>query len=329
MNISHHDADYHNKNTLFAIVMVCIGYMFMSQSQILAKVLGHKYHFAEVVFMSQVAFFAFIFLYGLKTEGMGCFKTKKPGLMLLRGIIGKVSVFINFLALPHINLASFYTIIFTTPLWITIFATVFLKDRVGAQRLSATMMGLAVVIYIFRPWRADLNPWSLLIFISAIASAIEMVIIRYIGAKESRSFMIGIGALVGMVVSAPFMMNHYIQPSLFDLCLMFSSGIFMALDLLFIAYAYQNVSTAAIIAPYQYTQIAWGALFGYFIFKEIPHKETVLGATLIIVIGIYLIYNERKFKYKRGKVVAKTYVRKHHKSIEKEIPLEKNLPISS
>jgi len=306
MKLSHHDADYCSKTALLPILMACAGYMCFAQSQIIAKLLGNGYHFSQIILMSQISFFIFTLIYGLKVEVKKCLKTTKPWLMLMRGIVGKVVVFINFFTLPHVELTSFYTIIFTTPLWITLLSAYFLKDKIGYKRLFATFMGIAVIIFIFKPWYNNFNLWLFPVFASALASAVEMVTIRYIGSKESRFFMIGSGAVIGIIASAPFLIGNYIEPSFNDLMLMFLSGILMAVGLLFVAYAYQNISTAAIIAPYQYTQIVWGTVFGYVIFKEIPHFETIVGAMAIIAIGIYLMYSEKGFSYRKGKLV------KHH-----------------
>lgn len=306
MMLSHHDADYYNKSAIVPIITACAGYMCFAQSQVIAKILGHHYHFAQIVFISQISLFIFSAIYGFIVEGKDCLHTSKPWLMLFRGFIGKVEVFVNFYTLPHVKLTSFYTIIFTAPLWITVLSALFLKDKVGVKRLSATCMGILVVFFIFRPWRDDFNIWVVPIFASALISAVEMITIRYIGSKESRAFMIASGALIGLVMAFPLMIGNYIEPNLNDLMLMLLSGVLMAAGLFFVSHAYQNTFTAATIAPYQYTQIVWGALFGYLIFREVPHIETVIGASLIIIIGIYMMYSERGYSYKKGRLI------KHH-----------------
>ena len=55
--------------------------------------------------------------------------------------------------------------------------------------------------------------------------------------------------------------------------------------------AYKNAE-AAIIAPMQYSQIIWAAIFGYWIFNETIDAQTLLGISIIILSGIYIVFRE-------------------------------------
>jgi drug/metabolite transporter (DMT)-like permease len=52
----------------------------------------------------------------------------------------------------------------------------------------------------------------------------------------------------------------------------------------------------ALVAPFQYTQIVWGALTGYLLWRQVPDLNLVLGATVVASSGLYVIYREMKFK---------------------------------
>ena len=52
------------------------------------------------------------------------------------------------------------------------------------------------------------------------------------------------------------------------------------------------IGESSAVAPIQYSQVLWGSLIGYFIFKEIPEISTIIGAIIIVLSGIYLIYRE-------------------------------------
>jgi len=66
---------------------------------------------------------------------------------------------------------------------------------------------------------------------------------------------------------------------------------------------------AAIVAPMQYSQIIWAALFGYFIFDEAPQSATLLGAAIIIASGLYIVLRESKSEASENTPVLRTRTR--------------------
>jgi S-adenosylmethionine uptake transporter len=58
--------------------------------------------------------------------------------------------------------------------------------------------------------------------------------------------------------------------------------------------AFQWATSSSVVAPFHYTQIIWGTALGYLIFGDVPTKEVMTGAVLLIVSGLYIIWGERK-----------------------------------
>ena len=59
------------------------------------------------------------------------------------------------------------------------------------------------------------------------------------------------------------------------------------------AFDYTEAST---VAPFQYTQLIWLAIFGYLVFGNFPDNFTILGAAIIVASGLYILYRERQVK---------------------------------
>ena len=51
---------------------------------------------------------------------------------------------------------------------------------------------------------------------------------------------------------------------------------------------------AGLLAPFQYLEVVTASLLGYLIFQDIPKNTTILGVSIIIASGLYLIHRERK-----------------------------------
>ena len=60
-----------------------------------------------------------------------------------------------------------------------------------------------------------------------------------------------------------------------------------------IVFALQKAD-AGLLAPFQYMEILGATLLGYLIFGDIPKETTIIGASIIIGSGLYLIHRERR-----------------------------------
>jgi drug/metabolite transporter (DMT)-like permease len=69
--------------------------------------------------------------------------------------------------------------------------------------------------------------------------------------------------------------------------------------------AYKN-GDAAIVAPMQYSQIIWASIFGFFIFGETVDRPTVIGAGIIILSGLYIVFREARLGSKSQTPVLRT-----------------------
>ena len=54
-----------------------------------------------------------------------------------------------------------------------------------------------------------------------------------------------------------------------------------------------RLAPASVVVPYQYTMIIWAALFGYFVFGEVPSWHVVAGAAIIVAAGLYIFFREQ------------------------------------
>ena len=52
----------------------------------------------------------------------------------------------------------------------------------------------------------------------------------------------------------------------------------------------------SLVAPFQYTQIIWGAVAGYAIWSHMPEVRLVTGAIIVAACGLFVIYREMRGK---------------------------------
>jgi drug/metabolite transporter (DMT)-like permease len=47
------------------------------------------------------------------------------------------------------------------------------------------------------------------------------------------------------------------------------------------------------VAPFRYTALVWALALGYLVFGEVPGVAMIVGASLIVLSGLYALYRER------------------------------------
>lgn len=279
------------------ILATCFSYACYNVGDAAMKALAARFHFVQVIFTVSVVLFVVLATYALLHEGRRGFRTKVPWLVLLRSLLSQGVVACNVLALPHVRLSTFYTIVFTSPFMVALLSAWFLKEKLERRRLAVICAGFAVVLFVFRPGGGVANIWQLVVFAAAVFYSLQLVLIRHIMRStpgESRAFMFLVGSVIAMLWTAPFLPAHFVMPTLFEWGLFITTGLFAVGGFLSMIYALEAAESAALIAPYHYTQLIWGTLLGWFIFDEPPEARILSGAAVIMALGLYMLWSENR-----------------------------------
>lgn len=281
---------------------------FFSLNDVFIKFLSDAYPLHEVVLARSVIGMAVFFIFILPfTGGLKTLRTSRLEMHLLRG--GCV-VFANscfFMGLASMPLADAVAIFFVSPLLITIFSVVFLRETVGLRRWSATLIGLIGVLIILRPGTSAFQTVSILPIMAAVGYALLHILTRRIGGTESAATMtfyiqltfiivslsVGIGFGDGRFddgsnASLTFLLRAWQTPELSHVWILVLLGVVSTGGGFLISYAYRR-SEAAFVAPFEYVAIMMAIVWGYLIFDEFPDAASWLGMILIIASGLYMV----------------------------------------
>jgi len=77
------------------------------------------------------------------------------------------------------------------------------------------------------------------------------------------------------------------------------SGTLAGISSICLMTAYQR-SPVALVAPFQYTQIFWGALAGWLLWAEMPGRRLMAGAAIVAMSGLFVIYREMRILENRN-----------------------------
>lgn len=197
-------------------------------------------------------------------------------------------------AVALIPLADLYGITFSAPFISVFLAYTLLKEEVGLHRWLAVLAGFLGVFILAGPQFNTLNIGLLYAIAAAISIALGTIVIRKIGKNEYLPLFILYPYLGILTVNAPMALPNFELPPLPALYWFIANTVFVLGAQLCTTFGISNAKSIASIAPFVYLQVVWGTIFGFWIFGDIPTTPTIIGLTLIIGAGIYMIYRERQ-----------------------------------
>lgn len=212
---------------------------------------------------------------------------------LLRAALGIAMLSLFAFGLKDLSLASAYTILFIGPILITALSVVMLKERVSPQRWMAVAIGMAGVLVVLRPDGSGvLTIGSIAILATAVCYAVSAISARMLARTdriEHMMFWLMILMAIGATsLAAPGWVA--IDPAhALLLCGLAISGFFgqMALNEAFAR------GEAAVVAPLQYSALAWAVAIDWILWQTLPDGTTLIGAAIIIGSGVYILYQEK------------------------------------
>lgn len=253
-----------------------------------AKFLGAGYHPLQIVAAAGAMCMPLLLLYVLLDPQPGSLRPRHPGLMALR-CLGTVANFVlGVWAFTLLPLAEAYVIFFCMPLVITLLAVPFLGERIDLLRGLAVLVGLAGVVIALDPARTALGWGHAAALGGALVGAMNYVIMRKTGAVERTAVLLVWPMLVLFLVTAATMPFVWVPMPIADLGVSAFMAVVLIAGILLIIAAYRR-APAIVVAPMQYSQIGWAALFGALFFDETIGLRMVLGMALIAAAGIVVV----------------------------------------
>lgn len=258
-----------------------------------AKELLQTYSLSEFIFVrSLFALLIFALLTPRFLGGFESFRTRRWKWHVLRSILAMGAMFGFFYGLAHMPLVNALTLGFTAPLIMTALAAILLGDHVGWRRWLGVSAGFVGVLIILRPGTQPIDTATVAVLIAAFCYACQHITARHLGQTESL-LSLSTYVVVGPLILSTILLTdgNWITPDTKGWILMFGAGACSAGAWFGLINGYRR-APPAILAPLEYTALIGGAIAGYLIWNEVPDRYVVIGATIIIASGIFVVYRE-------------------------------------
>ena len=219
-------------------------------------------------------------------HGAALWRTRAPGLQLLRGALLVLTTLLAYLSLRHVPVGEFTAIVMVTPLTVTVLSVLIFKERVAPLQWLFVVGGFVGTLVIVRPGGANFG-WTMLLPVGVMVcnSTFQLLtarLARVDNAATTHFFSGWVGAAM-VSLALPFAWAQVDSPLLWLFMLII--GCLAATGHFLLAQAYQH-APSAILMPYLYGQVGFAVIAGWLIFSHLPDRWSLIGMGLIAMCGV-------------------------------------------
>lgn len=257
-------------------------------------------HVSADIHPFEIAFFRNVFgLIALSPfffrHGLGVLRTNRFGLHVGRALINVVSMMCFFYALSITPLAEVASMGFTLPIFVTVFAAIFLNERLRARRIAALAVGIVGALIIIRPGADALQLGPLIVLAGTAIWGIALMFIKVLARTDSAVCITAWASIMLAVLSLPPALMVWNAPDLAQYGWLALIGTLGTIGALSIAQSLKLADASALM-PFDFIKLVWAALIGFIVFGEVPSPWTWVGAAVIFSSTLYLTYRESQLR---------------------------------
>lgn len=283
------------------LLIICSAFCF-SLMNAFVRLSGDLPSIQKSFFRNLVAFFfAFIIL---KKEGAG-FSGKRENLwyLVLRSFFGTVGILCNFYAVDHLMLADASMLNKMSPFFAIFFSFLLLKERVKpiqAMIVSGAFLGSLFIIKP-SPLNMELGP-ALIGLMGGLGAGAAYTFVRVLGLRgEKGPFIVCFFSGFSCLVTLPYLLLQFHAMSFWQTLCLLLAGLAAAGGQFSITGAYLY-APAREISVYDYSQILFSAVLGFFLFGQTPDGWSLAGYVIICSMAAAMFFYNRKPEKEKNQV---------------------------
>ncbi|MBX3713764.1 MAG: DMT family transporter [Lysobacter sp.] len=272
-----------------ALLMFC-STLFFGLMVIAIRLASETLHTFEIAFFRN--FFGLVAaLPLLLRHGPDLLKTTQLPRYGVRCLIGVVSMMAGFWAIGHLPLAQAVALSYSTPIFVTIAAVIFLHEQVRARRWVAVGLGFVGVLIIVRPGSASFSAGTLVALVAAVLSGIVSIQIKQLSQVDPADRIVFLTTLIWVPMSLLPALTVWEWPQGITWLWVVSAGAMGTAGHMLWTRALKLGDVSA-LTPISFTQLPIVALAGWLLFQEPVDRWTAIGAAVIFVANAYIAHRE-------------------------------------
>ncbi|MES2386105.1 MAG: DMT family transporter [Pseudomonadota bacterium] len=216
------------------------------------------------------------------------------GWVAVRALVDAIATMLYLGSLFHLPIGNATAINLAAPLFMTMFAALFMAERVRGARWLAVGAGFLGVLLVIQPRAEGFNAWALVCLLGTLFHAARDLMTRRIH-PGIPSILITLSTAVAVtVVSGLSSLLQGWQPfGLFEFGLLSLASVFLTGGYYFIINSMRH-GEMTLVAPFRYSGLLFALVLGYAVWGEVPNTLAWFGIALLIASGLYVLVSEKR-----------------------------------
>lgn len=245
---------------------------------------------AEIAFF-RIAFGLLALLPLILGPGRPLPRTRHMGTYLVRTVVGLACMLCGFWAIGHLPLSQAVALSYSTPLFVTVAAVLWLGEVVRLRRWAAVLAGFVGVLVILRPWSAHFSPGLLVPLAAAVVGALVAIQIKQLSRMDPPDTVVFYTYVLWVPMSLLPALLQWTWPRGIDWLWLVATGVFGTIGQLLWTRALKLGEVSA-LQPISFVQLPLVAAMGWWLFGEKVDRWTVAGASIILAANAYIAHRE-------------------------------------
>lgn len=263
---------------------------------IVIRQLSVSMHSTQMVFIRNVMSLCIVLVIAtFIARGMPRFPTKRLSGHCGRATMGLVAMQLWFYSITIMPVTLAVALSFTTPIFSTIFAILWLKEHAGPRRWTALVVSFIGVLLILDPDLGHVDHKVLYVLASSFTMGIAGIFVKSLSRTEPPETIVFYMTLFMMPLSLPLALMHWRPVSLEQLGYVFAIALLSTTAQLMMARAYQRVQMV-VLMPLDFTRLIFTSIFAYILFGEVLNTQAWAGALIIVTSTVYIAHREAQVK---------------------------------
>jgi drug/metabolite transporter (DMT)-like permease len=232
------------------------------------------------------------------------------GWPLVRALFMCLAYTLFYSSYPFVSLSDAAACFFMAPMFICVFACLFLKEKIGIWRISSVIVGFAGALLIIQPGSTEFRPVLIMPVIAGACYAAGVVVTRgFCSAHPSLSltavhnlFYAGLGLVIvsflpifpinpELVVQNPFLFTEW-TPLASNVVIMIMANAAIHIIAMTASIRAYQMADATLVAPIEYSYLVFAVAIDFVIWALLPSGTTLIGMFLIIGSGLLITFRE-------------------------------------
>ena len=252
---------------------------------ILVKLIG------PIVPIFQIAFFrgivAFCLLIGyllLRRQPISTGVNRKD--LLFRSFLGFGGLMTYVYALNHIDLGLAAALNQSSPIFVSLFAFLVLRERTGFAIAALALVGFCGAALVVSPDLSSINIHASVGLVSAVLSGLAYVWVRKLRVTDRpETIVLYFSGTVSLLSLPVALWQGWVWPSWWQFAGLLGLGLFSLSGQLCLSWSYR-LGRASLVSPLLYVSVLISMVVGLVVWGEWPEAPALLGAALLLISSV-------------------------------------------